>query len=120
MGKRPPPFPLAFGNIPIINIRLEYNRYLGYFESGRFESDLAREPGVLRSPYMIWLTRAEAFLATVMMRTTSGLEAYLRFAVTEQLHLKGRYTPAARDLLARASGVEGGERPTTCSMSFRH
>src|SRR6266480_3663013 len=103
------PFGVSFSNIPIVNIRVEYLRYLNYLESGQLMDDLGREPGFLRTPYMIWLTFPEMFLTILLQRTISGLEAYLAHAVQFELARRGRaskQTAAAID--AATSSTRGG------------
>src|SRR2546430_3734432 len=103
------PFGVTFNNIPIVNIRVEYVRYLNYLESGQLRDDLRRELGFLKTPYMIWLGVPEMFLTILLQRTISGLEAYLAHAVQFELARRGKaskQTAAAID--AATSSTRGG------------
>lgn len=79
MHKRCDAFGVTLHNVPLINLRFEFNTHHDLLAEPGFQALFA--PGAvvqpLRTPYMVWGGMPGAFLTLLLQRAFSGLEAYV-------------------------------------------
>ncbi len=79
MPKRSVDFNISFSNVPLLNLRFEFNAHHDLLADVRFRSLF--DPGAiiqpLRTPFMVWGGMPGAFLTLLLQRAFSGIEAYV-------------------------------------------
>ncbi len=84
-------FNLKFENIPIINLRLDFNNVLKYANDlmvAEKEYSNSKQPHWYNNRFEV-----EAELNWLMRMSIINIECYLQYAVRETLHRKGLWTP---------------------------
>lgn len=77
------PFNLAFGNIPVINLRMEFNATYAFIFSRKAEAALQPPLKAIRTELMIWGGMPEDLFTLLLQRSVLGIEAYLPGALME-------------------------------------
>ena len=75
--KRPDLFPLKFENIPLINLRMEFNSTYAFIHSQEAESCLKPPIEPVRAPMFIWGGMPDDLMTLLLQRAILGVEAYL-------------------------------------------
>lgn len=75
--KRPDLFLLKFENIPLINLRMEFNSTYAFIHSQEAESCLKPPIEPLRVPMFIWAGMPDDLMTLLLQRAILGVEAYL-------------------------------------------
>lgn len=71
------PFALKFKNIPLINLRMEFNNTYVFLHSAEAEECLKSPINPIRTSLMIWGGMPEDFMTLSLQRAILGIEAYL-------------------------------------------
>jgi hypothetical protein len=99
MSASTPLFGLTVANVPIVNLRQEFQSYRRLLNDDAFRNQLEQHrTGVIYTDYGAYATR-EALLTHVVQRCVMGLESYLPFAV---LHEGGLRKVLTREVFAKA------------------
>lgn len=85
-------FDVDLENIPLINLRSEYNQYHQLLRDEGFCAQFTDVVQPIKSPYMIWLAMPDDFLSLLIQRAVSGVESYLRGAVYIEAGMSGLLT----------------------------
>ncbi|HMS86106.1 MAG: hypothetical protein ABL983_00745 [Nitrospira sp.] len=88
---------LRTSNIPIMNLRKEFEEYLELLKSDDFREtlfDLSKYP--VHVPSMAWDGMPHDLLTLMLQRSILGLEAYVSAAVSYELELKGDLSEQVR------------------------
>ena len=72
-----PPFGLAFGNIPLINLRDEFKATQNFLKSPEAEDCLKPPVRPIQTPSFIWEGMPADFMTLILQRSILGIEAYL-------------------------------------------
>lgn len=72
-----PPFGLKFSNIPLINLRMEFNHTYAFLHSPDAEECLKPPVKPIRTRLFIWGGMPEDLMTLVLQRAILGIEAYL-------------------------------------------
>ena len=81
MKKHSNTFDVDLANIPLINLRLEYNSYFKLLQNDDFCKQFQGKVKPIETPYLIWLGMKNDFLTLIMQRAILGIESYLAGAV---------------------------------------
>jgi hypothetical protein len=85
---------LKLGNIPLINLRNEFNIWNRWIRSGEIATHLAQRN--LKQPipagFLVWGGMPEDLLTLILQRAILGAESYIPFAVWIELGNTGRLT----------------------------
>ncbi len=76
-----PPFGLKFSNIPVINLRMEFNYMYAFLHSRDAEACLKPPLKPIRTRLFVWGGMPDDFMTLVLQRAILGIEAYLPFAL---------------------------------------
>lgn len=82
-------FGVDLENIPLINLRAEYNEYYQLLRDESFCAQFADTIQSIETPYMIWLAMPDDFLSLLIQRAVSGIESYLRGAIYIEAGMAG-------------------------------
>ncbi len=93
-----PPFGLKFSNIPLINLRMEYERARAFLNSSEAEECLKPPVKPIRAGLFIWGGMPGDFMTLVLQRAILGIEAYLPGAL---MHTSARLGRLSGDLVAK-------------------
>lgn len=93
-----PPFGLAFGNIPLINLRDEFKATHDFVKSPEAESCLKPPIRPIQTPLFIWGGMPDDFMTLILQRSILGVEAYLPGAL---LHVSDALGVASKELVAK-------------------
>ncbi|MEP1216689.1 MAG: hypothetical protein ABJM11_16665 [Marinobacter sp.] len=83
---------LTFSNIPILNLRREFNRFFEFLHSSRGEEAFKPPIQPIESPYMVWLGMPDDFATLLLQRALLGIESYLPFALMITAGKLGTFT----------------------------
>jgi hypothetical protein len=83
-------FQVELDNIPLINLRNEFNSYYALFQKVKFQAQFVGEIKPIETPYMTWFGTPEAFLTLLLQKAILGIEAYLPGAVFVEMGLTGK------------------------------
>lgn len=72
-----PPFGLRFGNIPLINLRMEFNGTYEFLSSTDAEDCLRAPVKPVRTRLFIWGGMPDDLMTLLLQRAVLGIEAYL-------------------------------------------
>ena len=92
MSQREAMFGFRLTNIPLLNLRMEFNAVFRFVHSTDFEKSLGPVIKPIRSPMMMWRGMPADFLTMIVQRAILGIEAYLVGAVYVQAGLRGKLT----------------------------
>lgn len=81
MGDRKSLFGLTVSNIPLINLRSEFNLYYHLLCDDDFCKQFSGRVKVIQTPLMAWYGMPDDLLTLMLQRATLGIEAYLPGAV---------------------------------------
>jgi hypothetical protein len=84
-------FRLKLANIPLINLRMEFNFSYEYVFDERLEEALEPPVDPIAAPMMIWEGAPEGLLTLLLQRAILGIEAYLPAAVKFATAMRGTY-----------------------------
>lgn len=93
-----PPFGLAFGNIPLINLRDEFKATHDFVKSPEAESCLKPPVRPIQTSLFIWGGMPEDFMTLTLQRSILGVEAYLPGAL---FFVSGTLGVASNELMAK-------------------
>lgn len=82
-------FGLRLQNIPLINLRLEFNHHFKLLSDPTFREEFSSSVVPIQTKYLIWNGMPDAFLTLIAQRAILGVESYLPSAVTHQAAKKG-------------------------------
>jgi len=82
-------FRVELDNIPLINLRNEFNTYRVLFQKEKFQVQFVGEIRPIETPYMTWYGMPEAFLTLLLQNAILGIEAYIPGAVFIEMGLAG-------------------------------
>lgn len=88
--KRSETFQVELDNIPLINLRNEFNSYYALFQKVKFQAQFVGEIKPIETPYLTWFGMPEAFLTLLLQKAILGVEAYLPGAVFIEMGLAGK------------------------------
>jgi hypothetical protein len=87
-----PPFGLKLSNIPLLNLRMEFNQHYALIHEHEFDDYFKGAIRPIRSPYFLWLAMPSDFLTLVLQRAILGLESYIAGAVYMDAGERGKLT----------------------------
>jgi len=93
-----PTFGLKFNNIPLINLRMEFNHTYAFLHSPDAEECLKAPVKPIRTHLFIWGGMPDDFMTLVLQRAILGVEAYLPFALVHTSAILGN---ASKELFAK-------------------
>lgn len=82
-------FGLRLQNIPLINLRLEFNYHFKLLSDPTFREEFSSSVVPIQTKYLIWNGMPGAFLTLIAQRAILGVESYLPSAVSHQAAKKG-------------------------------
>ena len=82
-------FGLRLQNIPLINLRLEFNHHFKLLSNPTFREKFSSSVVPIQTKYLIWNGMPDAFLTLIAQRAILGVESYLPSAVSHQAAKKG-------------------------------
>jgi hypothetical protein len=83
-------FDLNLHNIPLVNLRLEFQRYIELFEKDEFRNWFRLPPKhAIALPGMIWRGSQDTLLTLLLQRSILGIEAYIPGAIFTEAGLRG-------------------------------
>lgn len=103
-------FGFELTNIPLLNLRMEFNAVFRFVHSTELEKSLGPVIKPIRSPMMIWHGMPEDFLTLIVQRAILGMEAYLVGAVYVQAGLRGKLTKELAQKLQNPFRIKRGAR----------
>jgi hypothetical protein len=108
MDRRSEEFNLELSNIPLINLRNEFNVHLGLMRRADFRA-LFTGPrtGPIQTPYLVWLGMPGALLTLFLQRAIAGLEAWVVGAVWWELGVTRRLGKKTIDALMNPGSLQG-------------
>lgn len=92
------PFALKFHNIPLINLRMEFNDTYAFLHSGEAKECLQLPLKPIRTRLLIWGGMPEDFMTLLLQRAVLGIEAYLPGAL---MHTSAILGNASKDLFGK-------------------
>ena len=90
MRKTGPKYGLTLSNIPIINLRWEFDAHRRLMADPTFRQQFRVTLEPIQTPYLIWLGMPGALLTLLVVRAVLGIESYIPFAVIEEAAARGR------------------------------
>lgn len=87
--KHSPTFQVDLDNIPLINLRIEFNTYYALLKLDRFRAQFVGEIKPIETPYITWYGMSEGFFTMVLQKAILGVEAYLPGAVFVEMSIAG-------------------------------
>jgi hypothetical protein len=93
-----PTFGLRFQNIPLINVRMEFNYMYDFLHSAEAEECLKPPIRPIRTRLFIWAGMPEDFMTVALQRAILGIEAYLPGAL---MHTSAVLENASKQLFAK-------------------
>ncbi len=110
--RRAESFDLALSSVPIINLRLDFNRLLGFFRNELFRDQFKGDQGVvraLRTPYFTWYGRPNVLLTHLLREAIVNLESAVSSAVWmeagERGLTKGKWREAIDNPMSLGKGT---------------
>ena len=91
-------FGLKFSNIPMINLRMEFNKTYGFLHSREAEECLKPPIRPIKLSLLIWGGLPEDLMTLLLQRAILGIEAYLPGALMEASAILGKMS---RELFAK-------------------
>jgi hypothetical protein len=82
---------LKFSNIPLINLRMEFNRCFLFVFDG-LEKALSSRIAPIETPLMVWLGMPQDLMTLLIQRAVLGIEAYIPGAVFYETGIRGKLT----------------------------
>jgi hypothetical protein len=70
-------FALKFQNIPLLNLRIEFNETYAFVQSAEAEACLKSSIKAIQTPMLIWGGMPEDLMTLLIQRAVLGIEAYL-------------------------------------------
>ena len=86
-------FGLQFSNIPLINLRNEFNAVYEALHAPHFQQSLLTHQEPTYLPILDWHGFKNELVSFLMQRSIQGIECYLCGSVFNVLGLSGRLTP---------------------------
>lgn len=86
------PFALKFQNIPLINLRIEFNKTYAFIQSAEAEACLKPPIEAIRTPMLIWGGMPGDLMTLLLQRAVLGIEAYLPGALIHTSAILGNVT----------------------------
>ena len=83
-------FGIKLNNIPIINLRNEFNTYYNQFTDEVFRSQFSNCRKPIDTPYLTWHGIPETLLTIILQRSVLGIESYVVGAVYNVLGSLGQ------------------------------
>ncbi len=77
----PPPYGIKFGNIPSINLRLEFDQTLEFVNSEAFSEGLKKSFTLIEAPLFYWKGHSNDLVTLLLQRAILGVESYLPSAL---------------------------------------
>jgi hypothetical protein len=84
------PFGLKFNNIPLINLRMEFNRAFSFVFSGGIEEVLKPPLKHIKAPTMVWYGMPDDLFTLLLQRAILGIESYLPGALIQTSAVLGK------------------------------
>jgi len=88
-----PLFGLKLSNIPLLNLRMEFNQHYALIHDREFDSHFKGAIRPIKSPYFLWLAMPSDFLTLLLQRAILGIESYIAGAVYMGAGERGKLTP---------------------------
>ncbi|MGH9401649.1 MAG: hypothetical protein ACRD2P_06045 [Terriglobia bacterium] len=92
------PFGLKFSNIPLINLRMEFNDTYAFLSTSDAEECLKPPVKPIRARLFIWGGMPDDFMTLVLQRAVLGIEAYLPGAL---MHTSSVLGNLSKELVAK-------------------
>lgn len=77
----PDTFTMKFQNIPLINLRIEFDKTYAFIYSAEAEACLKPSIKAIQTPMLIWRGMPEDLMTLLLQRAVLGIEAYLHGAL---------------------------------------
>jgi hypothetical protein len=123
-------FGLKFGNIPLINLRMEFNQTYEFLHSSEAEQCLKGAIRPIHTKLFIWGGMPNDFMTLILQRAILGVEAYLPAALVQSAASLGNLSKELSEKLNKPfsfgsrSAVENiyHRMPAAvhCELSLRH
>ena len=107
MGNSEIPFGLALSNIPVINLRREFEEHLRLLETGQFRSQLYDFSTPVDLPRLKWTGLPDDLLTMILQRAILGLESYVGAAVEYELTARQQLTEEKKKYLSNPFQLRG-------------
>jgi hypothetical protein len=100
-------FGVSFSNLPVVNVRTEFDQYVALLKEPQFPVKLqtAREP--IELPGMTWRGLPQNVLTYMLQRAILGIEACVSVAVEYELRAREQMTPEFQRALEDPFGIKG-------------
>jgi hypothetical protein len=100
-------FGVTFANLPIVNIRQEFEQHLALLYDSQFRASLLRMQGPVELPNLIWRGLPHDALTYLLQRAILGVEACVGAAVDYEIHTRQMMTPEISSYLSDPNSAPG-------------
>jgi hypothetical protein len=100
-------FGVTFANLPIVNIRQEFEQHLALLQDSQFRGSLLRMQGPIELPNLIWRGLPHDALTYLLQRAILGVESCVGAAVDYEIHTRQMMTPVISSYLSDPNSAPG-------------